>query len=725
MGSAALQSRPVFVTWPLQPPVTAHPSGLRQLHPAGFPAAAARARPVTDASATSCVALLAIGVLACHEGRADVRKGLSRRSASSRGRGFAMAEQSAAGSKTGGPLDALRRRSSAAFSATKYGKFAFGGRSNGRKNGDLATVLPAFQQWLVARGCKGVDAIQIVAGGQTGIQLRAGVDEGATVLSVPREAWISVSCNGLELDPEAELAWRLACEHWLGGDSDFAPYVDFLWSVDLSLHPVYWDDSEVAWLRASPGAHEEVLSVRQTISERVKDLLKRAAAPDSGVPEEVLAEPARLEADLCFALVLVESRATEADPLSADEPSSAAMVPLLDHLKHDPRESPSLNVGADDTVAGMPMVAVATAGLQAGEELQHCFEPVGNSQLLAHYGCVPEAAGDGLQERLLANAFGSVALPVRMTPALSAADSEACRGAKLRLLAERAGLDLRPGAPPADSRVELPRDLHAGGRLLPAARLLSTSATVEPGHTPEAACEALFARLFRGVGPGAPGPAPVLPVPTDGDDLVKEVVARATAWTWCDQHLKRYQKACKDVAKEIGAFLQFEGEESDPGEVSAGEEPETTVESIVFAHYKAKSGDQRNVKSKRPREARVLAVSDGHATVQFLSNGVRHLIPQDWIVGNSDEQLERDQLADKTHSDRGRLVMMLYSNEAALVEHAYNVTQNAAQLGTQIIEARSRGLADDEFELTSQFSRDWEREQQEAQEAADTLKEMQ
>jgi len=726
MGAAALQSRPAFAAWPAQGVLPAgRPAPLRR-GAAKYSGGAPRERSLLGASVSSCLALLAVGASASRERRPDGRGGHLRRSASSRGRGFATVEKPSAGKTFGGPVDSARGQGADPFPAAKYGKLAPVDRST-RAGKRLSAKLPAFRQWLSDRGCEGVDNVVIMENSRPGIRVRDAVTKGAAVLRVPRSAWISIPLGALELEPETELAWRLVREHWMGEGSEFSPYVDFLWGVDLSLHPVFWSDEEVAWLQASPGAHEEVLRVRQTVSERVGDLAARASAADAGAPAELLAEPARLEAELRFALVLVEARAIEAIPAAEGEPPCAAMVPLLDHLQHDAREEPHVSIGEDGDLEGVPMFAVANRVLHAGEEVRHCYEPVGNAQLLAHYGFVPVPEGTSQEQRLRANAFASVALPVRSSPEFAKVDSESCLERKLELLAEHTALDLRQGAGPEVARLELPKDIHAGGRFLPLARLLTMGAKPDMGQTPTAACDALFARLFEGVGPDATSPAPVLPVPATQDDVVAEVVARATAWEWCERLLKRYQKACTNVMEEMGMSPEEGQEETseDLSESVPSAELENLIDSVVLAHYKAKakSPDRRSAKSKKPREARLLAISDGRATVQFLSNGVRHQVPQDWVVRKRVRRSPQSQLVDKTRTGRGQLVMALYSNEAAVVETAYYMTQNIVQLGTQLLEAQGKGSASDVFGITANLKEEWDSEQKQVHEFARKAKE--
>eukprot|EP00969_Alexandrium_andersonii_P067526 2978924-Alexandrium_andersonii.AAC.1 len=70
------------------------------------------------------------------------------------------------------------------------------------------------------------------------------------------------------------------------------------------------------------------------------------------------------------------------------------------------------------------------------------------------------------------------------------------------------------------------------------------------------------------------------------------------------------------------------------------------------------------METAHPREARVLSASDGRATVQFLSNGVRHEIPADWIVREEEEEPGSGAEVDRTKASRAALVLSLFTNEA-------------------------------------------------------------
>jgi len=211
--------------------------------------------------------------------------------------------------------------------------------------------------------------------------------------------------------------------------------------------------------------------------------------------------------------------------------------------------------------------------------------------------------------------YHSVKLPVRLLPQFLMDDTATMKPIKLRLLAERAGLDLRRKASGAATQLTLPDDFLLRGRMLPAARFIVAAVKPEPGEDEETACTRIFNELFQGVGPGSedqPLP-PVKPVPTSGADLSREIVARTVAWEWCERVLKRYRFAASRVLRDIGKKTDDDIDADAPAET-------LTEGAIVKAHFKAKGKDGKTGKSRKPRESRVQSMNDDLVTVQFLSN---------------------------------------------------------------------------------------------------------
>ncbi|CAK0790253.1 unnamed protein product, partial [Prorocentrum cordatum] len=65
--------------------------------------------------------------------------------------------------------------------------------------------------------------------------------------------------------------------------------------VDLSHHPIFWEDHEVRWLTASDQAIARIIAIREATGSRARALAHRAVSPGSGVPSELAADPARLQ----------------------------------------------------------------------------------------------------------------------------------------------------------------------------------------------------------------------------------------------------------------------------------------------------------------------------------------------------------------------------------------------------------------------------------------------
>mmetsp|Transcript_10500 Transcript_10500/g.23623 ORF Transcript_10500/g.23623 Transcript_10500/m.23623 type:complete len:698 (-) Transcript_10500:75-2168(-) len=564
---------------------------------------------------------------------------------------------------------------------------------------------PMLRRWLTARNCEGVDCVDIGANGKPGVWLRAGpgsvgVSRDSAVLRIPREAWI---CTPAEAAlPEVELAWLVLSERWLGDASSYAPYIDYLWRTDLSTHPVFWEDSELAWLSASVETVEEVMELRDVISARAKLLAQRADEPGVVVPPQIAGNKEAMEAEFRFATLLVEARGIEV-PESADgDPAVMALVPLLDSVAHDSSAEPSCEVGHDDAENGTAMIAKTCRPLQPGEELRHCFEEVSLAKLFARYGIVPEA--NDQEEALKVFTHHAVILPVNFPAEYFQDATLSLAATKLEVLAENTGLDLREGASKAAARLSLPEDLYMRGRMLPMARFLSTALKKSAEQSEVEQCEALFQRLFSGH-LREPDPAP-----TAGADLCVEVVARAIAFEWCERLLGRYRKALGVVLAATAPPEESEQRAKD----SRGNDVPFVVGEVRLAHFKAKGPDGSRVKSRKPQEARVLAIGDGRVTVQFLSNGLRHQIPEDWIQGRPDpeEQESPFEPLSSLATARARLAFELLYAEAAVIELAYRMTQDFVKLGNAIMQDRTQGdfqRASDEVNELRIF---WEKEQE-------------
>mmetsp|Transcript_79311 Transcript_79311/g.157088 ORF Transcript_79311/g.157088 Transcript_79311/m.157088 type:complete len:715 (-) Transcript_79311:71-2215(-) len=560
--------------------------------------------------------------------------------------------------------------------------------------------LKALTGWLKERGCEGLDDVQIAPDFTYGIRLRKTVVEDSTVLKIPRSAWFSVSMDAA--DPEAELAWQLVTERWRGAASQYQPFLDFLWHLPLDMHPLNWTALEAGWLKASYSASESLWDLQRTTADRIKLLAQRARGSGAEVspPASLLAESKRLEAELKTALILVESRAVQVEGLPG-EAGLAAMVPLLDHFQHDATGEPKVELTTKDDAKGniLSMDALAAGTLEAGTELTHCFEPAGSGLLLVRYGYAPWSAGNEVEDLTQANIYSELPLQVHVAQEELDAKRVSAWPIKLRLLAERADIDLRPGAPRSAKCLRLPQDMLATGRAVPLARFLCYPVRAAVGQSEEEACENLYLRLFE---------EDVNKVPDTMELLKLEREARDLAGYWCEKQLQPYNdvgdRMTTDV-KTMRATKEMPGATSQQGgDTDAG----CWIGEVVMAHYKAKGPDGGKVKSKQVREARVLGVDGQNATVQFLSNGVRHQVPCDWVLGP-----ERTKVDDKRllHLARASLASAMLATEAACLETFYTLCRDMYDCTTKVIEACE---GNDEIIIAAaqaEFQIAWEEEQ--------------
>lgn len=541
-----------------------------------------------------------------------------------------------------------------------------------------------LRSWLKQLGCVGVDLIEI--GQKSGVWLKpdlsseqeAAVKEGRIVLEVPRQAWIQADpMASSDADTEELLAAELLKERAKGRSSSFAPYVDFLWRRDLSHHPMFWTQEELSWLSACNGAQTAVLAMQEQAECRRAKLCERL---DITVPEE----------DVLFALCLVESRAIQTDGVCG------ALVPLLDHLRNDSTAGPALIVG-DEGVDGGPMVGVALHDLEPGTELRNCFEPASNLELFTQYGEVQikdtSTDEDAVPE---ANAFNYVQLPIKVPAEQWRASSDSLKKVKLDILRRRAGFDFSREADGSEPFMRLPMDAMVTGRLLPTARFICMP--VAPQDMEET-CDELFTNLFADCDPSLlPGSelewggrsASSRAPPNNADELALEVKARVLVAEWFENSLRGYNKMSEKIAQELEDTLV-----TSPGSPTApGDSSQLQLAEVTYAYYKAKRKDGRTGKSRAPKTCRVLSSrpSDKTVIVQFLENGVRHTIPEDWLVREADKgsaaaEKGGQQLA-SAHRARGLLAMALLGSQSSILQACYEMLLNVLQIGQGILDCK-------------------------------------
>jgi len=360
-------------------------------------------------------------------------------------------------------------------------------------------------------------------------------------------------------------------------------------------------------------------------------------------------------------------------------PQYAALVPLVDCMRHDGSEFPVLQVAEEETMGGAMVVAAAMDTVSIGSELRFAFDQAGSAQLLAQYGYVPPS--DDLEQARRINFYHHVALPIRVYPEKLDKTGQDLWGNKLELLAHKAGLDLRGHHrgvfleydidETSEKRwLSLPKDFYPGGRLLPTARFLTQNP--KDGQTNKGLMVELFigvkgmtwvpGEVERAIGTTRYGSEPPLerkPLPR-GAQFDAEVKARVMAAEWVEVLLKRLQRGAALL------YPQLEGAEVDVGAASA-DPTEVKVGDVVLAHFKARG----NVKSKKAKDARVMALLGGMLAVQFLENGVRHTVPRDWVLGAPQGAEEAEGAGDLEarlrKQSRGILALSLLNSEIAVV----------------------------------------------------------
>ncbi|CAK9019145.1 unnamed protein product [Durusdinium trenchii] len=506
-----------------------------------------------------------------------------------------------------------------------------------------------LRSWLKDLGASGLDLVEL--GRSAGVWLKPkltakqlnNVGAGRYVLQVPKDAWITVD-DSVGAEVEELLAAELLKERAKGKESKFEPYVDFLWRQDLARHPMFWTEEEISWLSGCKDVQDSVLSLQERTQKRIERLQKQLSAS---------------EEELRFALCVVEARAISTSAVPG------ALVPVLDHFRNDLTGSPALMVGDEGLTSG-PMVAMALQDLRPGAELRNCFDQVTNQELFTQYGEVQIRMEDD-EAVPEVNAYNEVPLPVRLPKRPSS--SEMVKQAKVALLQKRAGIDLSSEA----AALRLPMDAMPTGRLLPLARFIESPV---PAGAPEVVYETLFDSLFKDCHPGLlPGSeeewfprwVPVPPAPCNAEELQLEVQddsrsgpehrhgikagppvqdvfagclnpsmgvanspvsARMLVADWYENLIGSYNRMSEHIQQEI--------QENSLKTSSAGS-GDVELPEVTNAHYKAKRKDGSTAKSRTAKACRVLSssIEDGTVVVQFLENGVRHTIPEEWVIKNT------------------------------------------------------------------------------------------
>jgi len=534
-------------------------------------------------------------------------------------------------------------------------------------------------------GAQGLDLIEL--GSKSGVWLKLKLREsqmeklspGQKFLKIPKQAWITVAATE-DGDVEESLAAELLKERAKGSKSKFEAYIDFLWQRDLAHHPIFWTEKEISWLAGFKEVQNAVLSLQELTQKRVDNLLEKLPTNTT-------------EDDIRFALCLVESRAitTTAVP--------GAFVPILDHFRNDSSGDPAILVG-DDGLASGPMVAVSLATLDPGSELRNCFDSVSNQELFTQYGEVLiRMEEDAMPE---VNAYNEVPLPIRLRPEHWKGNSDGAKQAKVKLLQKRAGIDLS-----SEAFLRLPMDAMPSGRLLPLARFIQSPLQGTIGK--EAACEELFNSLFKDCHPSLLGGSeqwePVLveaEAPQNAEELYIEVQARKMAMDWYEKLIGNYNRSSERIQQDIhDSVLKTSSSSSSSGDF------QVELAEITKAFYKAKRKDGSTGKSRKSKECRVLSSSpsEGTVVVQFLENGVRHTIPEDWIVkGTSQGEPSQDSYDKRA---RGLLALALMACQGSVAEACCDLMMQVLQLGEGILGSQNKK---ERAQMVQEFQNAWQKE---------------
>ncbi|CAL1169596.1 unnamed protein product [Cladocopium goreaui] len=528
--------------------------------------------------------------------------------------------------------------------------------------------------WMRDRGCTGLADVQLLLGG--GVALRrkcqcGQVKEGQELFSIPKAAWLVADQDPCSVEA---LAWKLLRELW-EEDSSFAPFVNHLHRQDLSSHPIFWEEDEVAWLRPSLEGFESVVQLRARSEERVARLLARVAAEVPAVSQRFEGNEEALVRELRWALATVEVKSFEAE----DEGQALiALCPFLGDLHV---------IAAGSDVVGFEkegdrLVLTGMKSLRPGEQLYKRVEKSG-AWLLANLGVVPGSEKLGVPsdaDLVECNTSGNCWLAGPETDPGSY-PRQTYMQTKMELLQEHAKLDFRgpriPGTPCKNYSFVLPDEAMGTGRLLPAGRFLIADIAGMGGDV-KAWMERWFVRFFRhckldsypSTG-NRSSDEQVDEVLTMVHDTQIEVQARRTVATWAQQALLEKNQMIERIASGTGLPL------GDTDGVIVVQEDQT-----VMAYFKAKRKDGSIGKSKKPREAVVLSIMEETLRVQFVGNKRRHEIPQNWVVSSAplpDPKLLSSGCSPERLA-RGKLAITLLRNEKAIVALVLETLSEAADM---------------------------------------------
>jgi hypothetical protein len=190
---------------------------------------------------------------------------------------------------------------------------------------------------------------------------------------------------------------------------------------------------------------------------------------------------------------------------------------------------------------------------------------------------------------------------------------------KHALAKEFAGIDLSwpiPDDTPIDKLfLRLPNETLGRGRMLPLARWLALQMPEDPQEQ-RLAFICVFKQCKFESYPETTCDWESFPI--DGD---VELLARQMVTVFCEVARAGREDAMKALAEETGVPV---GNAEGVIDVQPGQ--------VVMAHFKAKRSDGKVGKSRKPREAVVMALEEGSVRVEFTNNRRRHAVDPSWIA---------------------------------------------------------------------------------------------
>jgi len=289
---------------------------------------------------------------------------------------------------------------------------------------------------------------------------------------------------------------------------------------------------------------------------------------------------------------------------------------------------------------------------------------------------------DQTMEKVECNVFNEVIIPLSFDKATLKKDPQIKR--KLDMVAERLGLDLRPGAE-QQPMIRLPQETFSEGILFPLSRFLVMP--VLPTHNARLDIETAFFGCFGHESRGRPSK------PWSTTTIGTEAQAQALAMSAFHNCLTDgiYQKAINKVIKVMDGALSVLQRSQDGSGLGF------KIDDPVLSHYKAKGKGGKVAKSRSTKEATVMAISGDKVTVKFSANGVRHEVPASWVSACPRDSDDENPTEDLTVSDAkvrlGRAVHAhdLLLSEVAVVEFFWETCKYGANLGDSFVQALSKG----------------------------------